>query len=434
MTARLRGLGREVAVATVGTALTRLLGAVGGVVVARWLGPADRGALAAVVVVGTLVGTAATAGVQYWATRTTARGGASANVLVALQRQAVIALVVFTSAGLVLQAVAADPAWVAGAVLALGWTWAALALSVPNGLRQLGFLSVAQVCGAVTYIGLTTALFLLSRPSVPLAVLGVASAQWVIVALGAHRSLRELRRGPSSSPTRAADIYRETGPASLSELLIVAAGRVDVLIVAALLAPEQVGYYVVAVSIAELSVVLADAAAQVALPFIGGDSEIRSVAPLHRAVLLLSGAATVGVISVAPVAVPLLFGDEFRPALWPLLPLAVGTIFLGLWKVVVSDASARGRNGDRALSAWWGLVALASADVALIPIFGLLGAGIASALGFVTAWLLAAGRWSAAGRGSVRDLLRVRRSDLTTVAELLRSLRSGRLGRSHGRA
>ena len=88
---------------------------------------------------------------------------------------------------------------------------------------------------------------------------------------------------------------------------------------------------------------------------------------------------------VAPVLVPLAFGDAYEDsvqALWLLLP---GTVALAGSKVLTSYIFSRGRpilnTGITAVS----LVVTVAADLILIPLFDVNGAAIASSLAYVVA-------------------------------------------------
>jgi len=70
-----RGLRRALVVSSAGTTLTRLVGATGGLLAARLLGPAGRGEFAVLMVLATGLSFLLAAGVQFWVTVTASRTG-----------------------------------------------------------------------------------------------------------------------------------------------------------------------------------------------------------------------------------------------------------------------------------------------------------------------------------------------------------------------
>jgi len=162
--------------------------------------------------------------------------------------------------------------------------------------------------------------------------------------------------------------------------------RLDVVIMQLFRPLSQVGYYVIAQTIAELVITIANAFQASLLPLSShyeGDTRQASVtvSALHHHAIL-AGVAALGNVVFGSAVILFIYGPEFHPAVVPMLVLLPGIWFLGLGLVIQSDLAGRGRPG---LSS--GMAALAAGatvilDFALIPPFGVIGAAVASVVAY----------------------------------------------------
>lgn len=406
------GLLRHFLTAAGGTGTTAALGALGGVLIARALGPADRGLVAVAVLVGSVAGSLASGGVQFWIARTVARRGgidaARPVVISHLVGTAAVGVVAVASMSLL----SAPAVWLATTAVAVAWAAAAVLIAVPNGLRRVGVAAAAQISGAAVYLVVVTLLWWSELDTPVTVVLAVAISQVAVASVSASSAWRSLLLGPRRSGWGFhGRVVRETWPAAVSEVLALAAARVDVVIVAVLLDRADMGIYAVALSIAEMPVQVANAAALVALPWIGADDR-RSIAAMHRR--LLAGSVVVGaaLAAAAPIAVPVVFGRSYAES-GSLAPvLVVGAVVLGSWKLLVTDLSARGQNSTRAISSLVGLVVMASADLVLVPALGLVGAALGSVIGCAASWIVVVQRWRRVSGQGVGALVAITAADV----------------------
>lgn len=380
-------LRRAVSVSTTGRLAARAAGAAGGVVAARLLGPSLRGDLALLVLAATLAATVLTGGLHFWILHRLAGPEAGAGVRAVAGRHLWRVAVVLVGVGLfVVPAGAARFGWAAGVAtvtLVLATVVNSLVVAVPNGRLRMGTFTGATVAGSLVYLGWTVALL----------VAGVASVAWVVVgaAAGALVALvwcrDDLRRLPAD--VAPAGLHREALRfgwfASLGEVLTTASYRLDLFLVALLLDPVAVGLYAVALAVAEVVLFLPDGVALVVMPHATAHPGDRRTTRLISTTVVACGAGALALAVVSPVALPLVFGSGFTDAWKPAVPLLVGAVAVAAWKVLAADAIARGGARTRASSAAVGTAVMLTADVLLIPPFGLVGAGMASALGSAAA-------------------------------------------------
>lgn len=112
-----------------------------------------------------------------------------------------------------------------------------------------------------------------------------------------------------------------------------------------------------------------------------------------RYTFLLTAVMAVGLAALADVAVPIYFGDEAIPAIAPLLLLLPGSLGFALARPVL--AISQGKGTLRFPVAATGAAALINVvlNVALIPTYGMVGAAVATSIGYGT--MFAFHCWSA---------------------------------------
>ena len=161
--------------------------------------------------------------------------------------------------------------------------------------------------------------------------------------------------------------------------------RLDVFIVSYFLDSTQLGFYAVGVAVSEALWQIPNAVGSILFPRTGRSSK-EDATPftcfILRQVLWITSLCAVLVALVAPLAIPLVFGQRFRPSvpvIWWILP---GIISLSLAKVGCADLAGRGKNGYSSVSAFICFAATAAADWFLIPRMGINGAALASSLSY----------------------------------------------------
>jgi O-antigen/teichoic acid export membrane protein len=161
--------------------------------------------------------------------------------------------------------------------------------------------------------------------------------------------------------------------------------RLDQYILGAIVGLSGVGVYAVGASMTEAIFIMANSVALVLLPRLTADEdEAYWMAPLAaRNTMMIAALGAVALAIVAPVLVPLAFGDSYEDsvqALWLLLP---GTVALAGSKVLTSYIFSRGRpllnTGITAVA----LVVTVTLDLILIPVFEVNGAALASSIAYV---------------------------------------------------
>ncbi|MFJ2977376.1 lipopolysaccharide biosynthesis protein [Curtobacterium sp. NPDC087082] len=203
---------------------------------------------------------------------------------------------------------------------------------------------------------------------------------------------------------------------ALSGILL---SRLDQTLMVPLAGAVALGLYAVAVNIADVPLIVANAVREVSF---SDQSASNDPAALARSSRLTTAAVTLASISIGlamPLAVPLLFGADFREAVPVAAILLLGLVLGSPGSLAGVGLAAAGRPGLRSVSLAVAAVCSAVALVLLAPVLGALGAALATCLGNVVS---AGGNLVFLRRLTgqpVSAFFGLRRSDLRAVRALL---------------
>jgi O-antigen/teichoic acid export membrane protein len=392
-----RRLARDGAISLVASGVMQLLNVVSGIVIARSLGPAGRGELAAVLLwpalLAYLSGLGCADAITYLASRLPDRArdiGATGLVLAVLQGAAVV------GAGYVVlpallghyggQAVQAGRLYLAWAPLMLLTTAGAAVLRGRMSLLAANATRVAVIVLTVAGLAGLVAAGRLTVPSVVAVYLG-ANVATLVVTLWILASRRELGVGLHRDlvrPILAYGLRAHVG--NVSTLASTQAGQA---LVALLLAPIALGLYSVAATVTSSVNLVGASLALVAMPAVGGcasAAEMRTAfARFVRSTLALSALAALATALATPLVMSHLFGRAFGPAVGPACVLLVGGTFASTNLVLSAGLNAFNRPMASSVAQVLATAVTALALGGLLPAYGIVGAALASALAAATA-------------------------------------------------
>jgi len=168
--------------------------------------------------------------------------------------------------------------------------------------------------------------------------------------------------------------------------------RLDLILLALFWTNREVGIYATAVFLAELIWYIPAAVSTVLLPAVSSsDSEARakdiSLKAIRHTVFLSLAAAVVLALS-SRWLIAALYGPAFAPAVRALQVLLFGVVMLSPAKLIVSHLAGVGKSQYVSYLALSGLTLTLLLDLILIPRFGLMGAASASAAAYSCSGLL----------------------------------------------
>jgi len=361
-------LARDSGLAIVAGWSAYLIGAAGGLILARVLQPEGKGTYSLLFLGGILAGAVLTFGTDLWSTKEASRQGITDDVAGMVRRHVqVITLVSVLGLALYVGLVVAFTASLPPAepfavfLLALTSVWYVSLAGLVRGARQMKTLLRMQVATPLVFVAGLAIWAVIGDLTVAGALLLAVLGRVASIALGPWRHVITSR---PAARKQWFEVLRSHVSSSVGMLVEFASYRIDMLFIALFLTTTEVGLYSVALPLSELLWLLPNALAQVLLPHVAasGSAGASATATAIRLTLGFSIVAAVGLIAVASPLIQWLYGSSYDGASSALPLLAVGAVILSTWKLVTADLLAR---GDSSIRARGGLVAIGVLAVAV---------------------------------------------------------------------
>jgi stage V sporulation protein B len=426
-------LARSVALNILGTGTSLFMGFFSSILLARWLGPSDRGLLAIMVQISSIVFALAAVGlpiaVIYFASRPNARTGA---ILVTNLAYGALLALVFVPLFWLLRGPIADTfahgggglAWVlAGALVPLTfWDWTTHNQLI--GKLRFGLFNVFLVLSKIAIVAAVVVLVVWAGIGVTGGLIAIALGSVVMIAGSLPPLVGE--GGLVFDRSLLGSMMRYGGRVQVGTILQLLNYRLDVIILQFFRPLSAVGYYIVASILAELVITLANAFQSSVQPLVShyeGDERQASTSTASlRHHGILAAAATLANAVFAPLVIVFLYGPQYHAALLPLFILLPGMWFLGTGTVVAGDLRGRGRPGLSSAVAGAAVVVTVVLDVVLIPFFGVPAAAVVSVVAYTVFGVASLIALSRVSEIPVRELVVPTREDLALYPAAARRL------------
>ncbi len=295
--------------------------------------------------------------------------------------------------------------------------WTLLVRGVLVGMREYAVVAVERVVTPVLRLVALVGLLLTGT-------LTVTSAVWAhmlcSVAGGLFMAAVLLRRRATEAfvvaeprLTRFVGLYGLRGWGAVLGNLVV--WRLDQVILVALVTPRQLGYYVVAVSFAEISGMVVNSLRNVLFTESAHRNDRELIARAGRLmVVLVTGAAVVGVLLAEPVMM-LLFGSDFAPSVRLAQVLVVASIPFCVDQMIAAGLYAEGHPGKRSISQVASAAVTVVLLVVLVPQLGTMGAALATAAAYCVGCGMTLAFYHRITGLPIRRMLVLERSDVEWV-------------------
>lgn len=163
-------------------------------------------------------------------------------------------------------------------------------------------------------------------------------------------------------------------------------GRLDQLVMTAIVAPKALGLYAFSVTLSEMLRTIAASFITVLFPKVSGelDEQGRAVlaAKTTRWVLIIVSLCAAILFLIAPWIVPLIWGNRFVEAVPTLRVLLPGTVALCVATTMVTSIRGAGKPGLTTTADVASLIVMLPLLWLLVPRMGIFGAGLASSCGY----------------------------------------------------
>ncbi len=396
---------------------------ISGPILARALGPGGRGDLAAILVPLAWTPAVAVLGQDIFATREAARGRAVGTLLLSVGALLFAIGLLVALLGIPLSSLLAQDRDVVRTYLLIGFATmpvvllCMLLIGVSTGLERWRLVIVARLVPiCVTLVGLV-ALFVAGSLTV-----GSAAAVYISVSVGAILLVSPVLRHRRFRFD--ASVVREGIPfgakAWAGHVADLANARLDQLLMITLVAPRELGLYVVAANVGSFAWVITGGISPPLLARISA-GEVELAPRALRTVLAVLAVLTVVVAGATPWLLDLLFGSDFADAAEPAwILLAAGLPFAGA-EILKQTLNGIGRPGLPAIGQAAALLVTVPGLLVLLPMIGIVGAALVSLVAYTVNFVILLIATIKICRMKLSELLVPNRDDLAWLLEFVRS-------------
>jgi len=194
--------------------------------------------------------------------------------------------------------------------------------------------------------------------------------------------------------------------------------RLDIFLVAYFLTTADVGYYALAVGIAERLWMLPNSIATILFPRVSSIKikDANNLTPkVSRHTLSILSITALGLLFLSRPVINSLYGSAYLPSVKPFMLLLPGIVALGVGKILSADLAGRGRPEFGMLGAFVSLSVNIPLNIWLIPKWGIAGAAFASTVAYSLATLIALIVFLKISGNSLLDTLIIKKQDIETL-------------------
>lgn len=201
--------------------------------------------------------------------------------------------------------------------------------------------------------------------------------------------------------------------------------RLDILIMGALLAKEEIGYYSIAVMIAQLVWYIPESVTVFLYPKIAGQKSLdiseNITIQANRITLFVSIIIAITIFITGRFVIPAMYGEDFSAALLPMNILLIGTVGLSMQKVITKYFSGIGKPLITSYTAIIGLIVNLPLLYYLIPKYGIIGAALATTITYFLMGIISIILFQKLSNNkfSVSDVIIIKYSDIKSILNKL---------------
>jgi len=418
------------------------LGILGSILIARSIGPGEKGNLDLILATAALLGMVLSFSLPTGVTYIVAREKVNIR---ALAIRLILISLVFAS--------------VAGGVLAIlrylgrsssflpermgGWIIVGVAVfvflemlanflrAILNGKQEIIKVNHCELVGRFSQVVmlfiLAAVLYVLGRRLFVWALFLLSMGVTVLINILLIRVLSRYWKESTGEGSSINGVVRFALPSYLGNLAQFLNYKLDVFIVSLFAGFASVGRYTLAVSLAQLLWMLSNGAATVLLPKVAANNTAENVSHTARVTRLSLSASLLAAIAlgvVAGYALPRLYGEPFRPSVAALLWLLPGIVAFSSVNVLAAYINGIGKPRLNLIVAVASLGVTLTLDFILIPSLGIVGAALASTCSYTLSAVLTIWLFIRETRSSVREVVIPNSSDFKLLTSLVRSLMS----------
>lgn len=225
------------------------------------------------------------------------------------------------------------------------------------------------------------------------------------------------------------------GVKSYAQILIESMNyRLDVFLIALFLKEDQVAFYAVAVSLAEISWFLPNSVGSILFPRLT-NTPIVDVNEITARVCRITIALTMLMVLATCLFcwpfVPWIYGPAYQSSILPLIILLPGILAMVLHKVLGRNFASKNQQQFTVVASLAAFVVILGLDLWLIPILGIRGAALASTLGYIIAGFMLLIFFSIQTHQPILSVILINKTDIWANWQRIKQISRSRIELPH---
>ena len=265
--------------------------------------------------------------------------------------------------------------------------WTAALRGVAFGAHGWWLVTAERTLSALIQLGAVGGLYISGSLTPKTATLAIAATSFVgaIIYLVAPQWWRLLRSPKNHlAPARSSSYFISYAwRIWLGSTAAIVLSRLDQVMMTPLAGVDELAIYVVAVSVSSAALLFNSSVLPVVFTLESGETSATRVGRAARISTLVTALVGVSIGAASIWAIPILFGQEFSPAVPVVLILLFGMVVSNPGSVAGVSLSASGRPGLRSISLAIAALVNVVTILSLVPKYGALGAAVATCLGSI---------------------------------------------------
>ncbi|MHC1582524.1 MAG: oligosaccharide flippase family protein [Candidatus Syntropharchaeia archaeon] len=202
--------------------------------------------------------------------------------------------------------------------------------------------------------------------------------------------------------------------------------RLDIFLIQHFLQTNELSFYQIAVTLSEKLWYIPHALSTVLFPTLLAQKEISTklTEKICRHNLFVMLILTVPILIFAKPAIGIFYGKAYLPTATAIYSVLIGILLFPIFKFLSSDFIARNRLGIGILASSIGIAVNLTANLLLIPNYGIIGAGIATSISYSLMAVILVGIYARTYNIPYRNLIIIKRDDLEDYRGFLSKIRN----------
>lgn len=203
--------------------------------------------------------------------------------------------------------------------------------------------------------------------------------------------------------------------------------RIDQILINIFINPVAVGFYYVAVKLAEGIWLISQSAATVLFPKVAAETDgqkLKDFTPLVcRNILFITFLISVVLFIFSNWVIVFFYSKDFLDSVRPFQILLVGTLFISGWRILANDIAAQGRPMLNTYIIGFSVLFNLVLNVFLIPKWGIEGAAFATVISYFLLFLITIFLYARLSGNKIINIIFPRKSDITLYKNFLTILK-----------